>query len=58
MPIFEYQCECGIREERIVNKHDAEVICKCGKTMTKLLTAGYKIRMSGSENQLPGKRYT
>lgn len=41
MPIFDYKCHsCGSKEERMVKKHDDEVLCsECSHIMDKQISA-------------------
>lgn len=55
MPIYDFECpECG-EEQEVLAKHDAEVVCKCGAEMKKLIRpfGAYYIKGDNSASVRP-----
>lgn len=51
MAIYEYQCECGKKEERRLSYEEGEKpqLCKCGKTMERQMSvSSFKMKLTGS----------
>ena len=40
MPIYEYRCECGRGEDKLLplSERDEPQVCSCGKTMQRLMS--------------------
>lgn len=47
MPLFDYRCECGFQEERIVrhDEIDSQNCDKCGATMHKLFPKDFNFKL-------------
>ena len=70
MPIYEYQCDCGNKEEVILSVQDGDKpqVCKCGKAMLrKLSVSSFVMKPTGNgmaldtlnskENGMPNRHW-
>jgi predicted nucleic acid-binding Zn ribbon protein len=55
MPLYEFFCDCGERQERIIGSYDPNPICSCGQEMHKLPGTNVMVKMKG-EGGYPSRR--
>lgn len=53
MPLYEYQCECGNRQEILLPLQHSEQICECGRIMQrKISLPSFVLKQTGSQMAL------
>ena len=56
MPLYEFRCDCGVSEERLVGIYDSNPTCpNCEATMRKMVGSNIMVKMKG-EGGFPSRR--
>lgn len=56
MPIYEFQCDCGYSEERLIGIYDSNPVCpNCQRELIKQIGSGIMVKMKG-EGGYPSRR--
>jgi len=56
MPLYDFYCDCGVSEERLVELYEPNPICpNCGKELMKKIGSNIMVKMKG-EGGYPSRR--
>lgn len=56
MPLYDFYCDCGYSEERLIGIYDPNPVClNCGKELIKKIGSNIMVKMKG-EGGYPSRR--